>query len=62
MLAQTMRLRILLTGGSGVLSTSAGGAFGDAAGGLAGFTGALGAGGALLFCASAFVGTVADGV
>jgi hypothetical protein len=62
MLAQTMRLRILLTGGSGVLSTRAGGVFGGAAGGLAGFTGALGAGGALLICASAFMAAMADGV
>jgi len=62
MLAQTMRLRILLTGGSGVLSTKAGGVFAGAAGGLAGFAGALGAGGALLFCASAFVAALVDGV
>ena len=62
MLAQTIRLRILLTGGSGVLSTSAGGAFGGVAGGLAGFAGALGAGGAPVFCASVFVAAPADGV
>ena len=62
MLAQTMRLRILLTGGSGVLSTSAGGALGGAAGGLAGFARVLGAGGVPLFCASVFVAALADGV
>ena len=55
MLAQTMRLRILLTGGSGVLSTRAGGAFVGAAGGLAGFPGPLGTGAALL-------AALADGV
>ena len=57
MVAQTIRLRILLTGGSGVLSTSAGGAFGGAAGGFAGFARALGVGGA-----STFVAALADGV
>jgi len=62
MLAHTIRLRILLTGGSGVLSTSAGGVFAGAAGGLAGFAGALGAGGTLLFCPSALVAVLVDGV
>lgn len=62
MLAQTIRLRILLIGGSGVLSTSAGDAFGGAAGGLAGFAGPLGAGGSLLYCGSTVVAALADGV
>ena len=44
-LDQTMRLRILFTGGSGLLSTSAGGALGAAAG-AGGFAGVAARGGA----------------